>query len=123
MNKYIEDFRFEDGVLHVRLSGEFPMERLHKGQNLFQPLVDACATHKCDKALIDARDLQVNMDTLEMFQAGEDVVSVTSKGLRTAILAREDMLDRFFEDVAVNRGAIVKVFTDLETARDWLEKQ
>jgi hypothetical protein len=99
------------------------MERLHKGQNLFQPLVDACATHKCDKALIDARDLQVNMDTLEMFQAGEDVVSVTSKGLRTAILAREDMLDRFFEDVAVNRGAIVKVFTDLETARDWLEKQ
>jgi hypothetical protein len=123
MDQYKEDFRVEDGVLHVRLSGKFPNELLRKGTNLFQPLADACPTHNCNKVLIDARDLQVDLDTFGLLRAGEDVASMTRMGIHIAILAREDMLDPFFEDVAVNRGASVKVFTELDTARSWLENQ
>jgi len=123
MNKYTEDFRLEDGVLYVSVSGEFPKERLHKGENLFKPLADACETYGCDKALIDARGLQVNMGTLGLLQAGEDVAAMTRSGLHVAILSREDMIDRFFEDVALNRGGVVRVFTELESAREWLKRQ
>ena len=120
MDTYGEDFRYEDGVLYVRLSGEFPNELLQQKQNLFQPLIDACLSYKCTRALIDATDLDVDLGTMGLLQAGKDTVSLTDHKIRTAFLAREDMLDRFFEDVAAVHGAIIRVFTDIEAARDWL---
>jgi hypothetical protein len=122
MNGYNEEFRVKDGVLNVHLSGTFPKELLYAGQNLFQPLIDECLAHNCKHALIDARDLHVNLSTMAIFQAGEDAATLTRIGLRVAFLAREDMLDPFFEHVAFNRGGNVGVFLDKETALDWLEK-
>jgi len=122
MTGYNEEFRFEGGVLHVRLSGKFPNELLNKGKNLFQPLIDACATHNYKKALIDARDLQVDFSTAALFQAGKDAAFLSYVGLLIAIVAREDMLDPFFDTVAHNRGGQVGIFTDMDTARNWLQR-
>jgi hypothetical protein len=122
MDAYKEDFRFEDGVLYVHLSGKFPNELLGRGKNLFQPLIDACSTHHCKKALVDARDLQVDFDTMALFQAGEDAAYLSRIGLRIALLAREDMLDIFFADVVANRLGHVGIFTDMAAARDWLQR-
>ena len=122
MKGYKEDFRLEGGVLHVHLSGTFPNELLRSGGNLFQPLIDECLTHNCKNALIDARDLQVDFSTMAIFQAGEDAAALTGVGLRIAIVAREDMLDPFFENVAFNRGGYLGVFTDMDTALTWLQK-
>jgi hypothetical protein len=121
MNGYIEDFRYENGVVHVRLWGTFPNELLNSGKNLFQPLVDECLAHNCKNALIDARDLQVNFSTMAIFQAGEDAAAISNGGLHVAILAREDMLDPLFEDVAFNRGGNIGVFTDMNAALAWLQ--
>ena len=118
---YNVDFRFEDGVLLVHLSGKFPNEMLNEGKNLFLPLVDACLAQKCKQALVDARDLQVDFDTMALFQAGKDAAFLTRVGLRIALLAREDMIDPVFKDVASNRGAEIGVFTDIDTARAWLQ--
>jgi hypothetical protein len=122
MGEYNEDFRVVNGVLHVGLSGKFPNELLRSGANLFQPLIDACSQYGCKAALVDARDLQVDFDTMALLQAGEDAASLTHVGLRVAMVAREDMVDRFFADVAYNRGGVIGVFTDVDAARDWLER-
>jgi hypothetical protein len=122
VTEYKQDFRFEDGVLEVRLSGKFPDELLRQGKNLFQPLVDACLSYQCRKALIDARHLEVNFGTMAMFQAGKDAGSMGRAGIRIALLARDDMIDSFFEDVAANRGGDIAVFTDMDAARTWLER-
>jgi hypothetical protein len=119
---YKEDFRIEDGVLYVGLSGEFPKELLGKAQNLFQPLVEACATHNSKRALIDARELQVDFDTMAMFQAGEDAAGLSRIGLRVALVAREDMIDIFFDHVVSNRGGNMGIFTDIDAARAWLQR-
>ena len=121
MNEYVEEFQVVNDVLHVRLSGRFPNEILRKGLNAFQPLIDACSEHGCRKALVDARDLQIDFDTMELFNIGEDATFLTRLGLRVALLAREDMLDRFFENVVYNRGGVVGIFTDVDSANDWLE--
>lgn len=123
MDKYNEEFRFEDGVLHVRLSGEFPNELLTSGINLFQPLIDACSSYGCRRALVDARELKVDLGTMGLFQAGADLASITLMGLNVALLAREDMIDPFFETVAANRGGTVQLFTDREAAQAWLKKK
>lgn len=120
---YKEDFKFEDGILQVHLSGKFPNEMLHEEQNLFQPLIDACSNFKCEKALIDARDLEVEFSIMALFQAGEDAVSLTRLGLRVAFWAREDMINTFLNNVVANRGGEVGIFTDMDAALEWLERK
>ena len=119
---YNQDFRFEDGIVYFHLSGQYTNKELHTRRNAFQPLIDACAEHSSKKAMIDARELQVEMGTFEMFKAGVDIAFVTIKGIRVAIVAREDMIDPFFEDVAANRGGIVGIFTKMDAARQWLTR-
>jgi hypothetical protein len=120
MEPYIEDFRGDDGVMHVRLSGTYPKERLASRRNLFEPLVDACQKDKCRAAIVDARDLRVNFDTVALFRAGVDAASLNRLDLCIALVAREDQISPFFDDVLHNRGARVEVFTDMERARSWV---
>ncbi len=105
-----------DGVLHVRLAGTFPNALFSQSGNLFQPLIEACSTHNCRKALVDARDLAVLFDTLALYRAGKDGAFLTSLALRVALLAGEKMVDRFFEDVVRNSGGTLRVFTSEEVA-------
>jgi hypothetical protein len=122
MDGYNEDFRFEGEMVRVRLSGKFPKDLPGREVNLFQPLVDACSSHNCKKALIDARDLQVDFGTMEMFRAAADAAFVGRVGIRIALLAREAMLDQFFAHVVHKRGENVGIFTDVGAAREWLQR-
>jgi hypothetical protein len=109
-------------VLHVTLSGQFPKERFHSPENLFRPLIEACAAHQCRKALVDARAMQAEFSTVDLFRAGQDAASLTTAGLRIALLAREEMHDPFFDQVVANRSGRVGVFTDTESALAWLAR-
>jgi hypothetical protein len=120
---YLTEFSVEDGVLHVQLAGQFPPELLRATGNVFTPVIDACATHGCFKVLIDARHLEVKLDTVKLFRAGVDAALASHRGLRLAFVARDDMLDGFFEEVARNRGALIGVFTEFDRACEWLAKQ
>lgn len=122
MNAYNEQFSLEDGVLHVRLAGTFPAGRLSRSGNVFQPLIDACTELGCTMALIDARELRVDLGTTGLFQAGQDAARAARMGLRIALLARPDMVDPFFDDVTRNRGAEIGIFMHAEAALDWLRR-
>lgn len=54
--------------------------------------------NKCRKALIDIRDLEVNLNIFQIYDAGEDAVILNQLSLRVALLARLDMIDPFFEN-------------------------
>jgi hypothetical protein len=120
MCRYTQAFRPAQGVMHVQLGGLFPNELLIKEQNLFQPLIEACTKHHCQKAVIDARDLQVEFDTVALFRAGVDAAFLNQVGLRVAFVARAEMVSSFFNDVTHNRGGLAKIFTDMESASAWI---
>jgi hypothetical protein len=122
VDRYEQQFRVEGGVLHVRLSGVYPNERLAITENLFKPLMDECRRENCREAIVDARELQVEFDTLALFRAGVDAAALNEFGLRVALIARADMLSAFFDDVTHNRAAQVRVFTDLESAQTWVRE-
>ena len=122
IDSYTQEFRVEDNVMHVRLSGTFPNSRLALKENLFQPLIEACRKDNCPTAIVDARELQVDFDTTALFRAGVDAASLNRFGLCVALVARTDMIDPFFDDVAHNRGARVKVFTDVDSAKTWVNQ-
>jgi len=108
--------------MHVRLAGRYPNVHLREEQNVFVALIEACDENHCRKAVIDARDLEVDFNTLEYFRAGVDASDLHRYGLRLALVAREEMISSFFDDVIHNRGVAVRVFTDLDTAGSWLDK-
>jgi len=118
---YLEDFRVADGVVHVRLSGTFPNERLALKENLFTPLIEICMKEGCRAAIVDARALDVDFDTAALFRAGVDAASMNEFGLRVALIGREEDISEFFDDVLHNRCAQVNVFTSPESASAWID--
>src|SRR5262252_763733 len=99
MNDYRVEFKLEESVLYVRVSGQFPHEKLEQPGNAFQRFIDACLACQRNKILIDSRELQARLSTIQLFRAGKDAVSLTEAGIWVAFLTREDLRDPFFEDV------------------------
>lgn len=123
MDTYTREFQFDDGILSIRLTGTFPNARLGGEDNLFQPLIDECLQRNCRKVLVDARNLEADLGILGLHQAGKNSATLAYIGLRVAFLAREDMVDRFFETVAINHGGILGIFSETDSAREWLEME
>jgi hypothetical protein len=122
MNDYKMEAKLEDGVLHVRVAGQYPYAKLEEPGNIFQRYIEACCVCQCNKVLIDSRELQARFSTIQLFRAGKDAVSLTAAGIWVAMLTRPDLHDPFFEDVVANRGGRIGIFTDMDTARAWLGK-
>ncbi|HEU4593285.1 MAG TPA: hypothetical protein VFS13_20445 [Steroidobacteraceae bacterium] len=123
MSPYVQEFRIDGGIVHARLSGTYPNERLAIKENLFKPLIEECKRENCRDAMVDARQLQVEFDTIALFRAGVDAAAMNEFGLRVALIAREDMISSFFDDVIYNRAAQVQVFTDPQSAEAWIKER
>jgi hypothetical protein len=78
------------------------------------------------RILIDVRKSGVRMSTVEIFDLHDLHQHEFSKDTKHALLyspaniARADV--QFAENVAVNRGIYLKVFTDIESAKRWLQE-
>jgi len=70
--------------------------------------------------LCDARSVPSPIGTSEKFEAGTELARTADRRLIFAVVASADLVDYFFETVARNRGASVKVFTNEATALHWL---
>jgi hypothetical protein len=121
-DQFRQEFRVKEGVMHLRLAGRLPNEVLHGELNVFTPLINLCEESQCQQVVIDSRDLEVDLDTLEIFRAGVDASDLTRHGLRIALVARQEMMSSFFDDVIHNRAAPVRVFTDPDAAATWLRE-
>ncbi|MGO8987644.1 MAG: hypothetical protein ACLQGU_07215 [bacterium] len=107
--------------------GKFSLE---EAKRTFLEMLEAVALHKTEKVLFDGRKLIGKPKTMERFYYGEfaaqTVADYAERGVsRTtqfAYVLREPVLDpqRLGEDVAVNRGMVVKAFDSLEDALQWL---
>ncbi len=121
------EIRAESGLLNVDAMGKFSLE---EAKRTFLEMLEAVALHKTEKVLFDGRKLIGKPKTMERFYYGEfaaqTVADYAERGVsRTtqfAYVLREPVLDpqRLGEDVAVNRGMVVKAFDSLEDALQWL---
>jgi len=64
------------------------------------------------------------MSVIDRFDVAEYGARTIHERIKVAVLGREDQIlpDRFFEQVAVNRGLRLKLFTDADEAADWLQE-
>lgn len=114
--------------LNARLSGEFSMP------GATAALADIFAEYagiSLRGVLIDLRELRGVPATMDRYKvsmlyaehARKMALAQPGRHLRLAAVGHEPLIDpqRFGEDVAVNRGVNLRVFTDFGAARAWLD--
>lgn len=112
-----------DNIMHVKLSGKFPVELLREDENAFQPLISECCKANIRKVIIDICNLDVKLSIMELFKTGEDASELKKFGLKVALLAKKETISYFFDNVTQNRGDQVRVFTDYDIAVKWLTNE
>lgn len=105
-------------TLVIRYHGEYTDQTFEEGTSIFNQLKMYCRQEDCSKALIDAREISVDLNVISLFRIGEKVAEST-KSIQLAILANVE--DEFFENVAYNRGANMRIFTSESRASNWLD--
>jgi hypothetical protein len=70
--------------------------------------------------LCDATAVEPPLGAFERFEAGVEFARAAGKRIKLVVVARADIVDHVFENVARNRGASVAVFTNEVAALQWL---
>jgi hypothetical protein len=75
------------------------------------------------RILIDWRKVSPPIKEFHRFLAGLDVAGLLNWPMRVAALCEAESINRFAEDLAVNRGASLLVFAEKEDALAWLLRE
>jgi hypothetical protein len=111
----------EGSYIYCDYTGEFSVDM---GMECIDALVEACVKHECYKAILDCSHMSGEMGIFQRFQVIQHAEVTRDIALKTAILARDEQVlpDKFAETVAINRGINLRVFTDIDAAKRWLEE-
>lgn len=121
--------RFASGLLEVEVRGEFSLD---EAKRTFLETLDSIGRHGATKVLVDGRRLKGEPEVMERFYYGEFAAAESARAAgeynlprapQFAYVLRQPVLDsrRFGENVASNRGMIVKVVETRREALRWLE--
>ena len=93
-----------------------------EGTRQFESIAEHCKRTKNNKLLIDTTEYDVKASTLDRFLLGEKSQIFAIHRIKVAFVCRPVQIDprKFGALVARNRGVIVDVFTDFQSAEEWL---
>jgi hypothetical protein len=114
----------EGDVLWVTATGTRSLQTvLAMSQDIFA----ACVEKHLKKVLIDVLGLEGRLTTMEAYEvAGKHFWKIRDRSVIThcAIVDLKEFEEsyRFFENVAANRGYLLRIFSDTDEAIAWLKK-
>ena len=85
-------------------------------------LKDAQEKYNATRILVNANGLSGKLLELDRFRIGEYAADELSRDVRFAMLAEDKRINKFFENVATNRGLDLIVVGNRQAALDWLLK-
>ena len=111
----------EGDLLRVTYDGLHNREQIDR---LIQIAAAECSKQKIKKLLVDLRESEGDLLVMEKFSLARKTKVARDLGLRVAVLDRSErrMSDRFFENVAVNRGVRIRFFEKEDESRSWLDQ-
>ena len=118
---YELSFRHDPNYLYVKAKG------IRTAENLIAMSKDILAVrdkHGYNKALIDVRQMSGGLGIVDVYKLGtKDFQEFRRPGqLKVSIVDSEDNRERFqfMENVAVNMGLNLRIFSDADEAMTWL---
>ena len=117
----------DKAFLYVTVTGVYD---LSSAKSATVEIFEACRDHRMPIGLVDYRSVEGEIPTMERFEYAEffircqrEYLTPEGKVIKLAYLGTEPLVDpdRFGLIVALNRGAIATVTTDINEALAWLE--
>lgn len=109
-------FEVFDEYLKISLSGGNPYDEIDEIISNIKRLIDE---NNCKRILIEAIDITMPSE-MEKFHIGEMGVRVLGGKVKMAVIAKKEYINKFFENVAVNRGGQLFVAGSEQEALNWL---
>ena len=111
--------------LQTTIEGTIAFE---SGEQILREIAAACIDHDQHHVLIDATKLPAkSLSVIELYQLGSGLqqygFGVTHRIAIVCAPGESTQRGKFFELVAVNRGANVRVFDKMEDAWPWLSEE
>ena len=115
------------GYVHCTFTGGIDLDSMKEA---FRRTVEICGVRNQSKVLLDLRNTTGTLSVMERYDVGTFGAELLTRYavehqrvLQSALLGSEELVDpgRFGETVAVNRGAMAKVTTDMREALVWLD--
>jgi hypothetical protein len=104
--------------LEMNISGEYQYWDLIKYPKIIR---NQCLKERVFKILVDLRELEIGqMPIVEQFFIGEHIAEVLKDHIKIAIVWNGLYHSRFFQSVATNRAALLRMFRSEKNAEIWL---
>ena len=116
-------YQLIDNYLYVTFSGRMSSNDINNLQHEFNQIAEACREKSCRKIFFNIDTSVEDLGTMELFYSGISIADMPDAyKLKIAVcVPREQIKGEFFETVAVNRGANLRVFTEKREATSWLQ--
>ena len=115
-----EEIRISPDGTHVLITSMGPPSLREMTQTLSK-LAELRRDHRIDKVLVDSRARTGQPPVSDIYRGGELLAKSMGRGTRIAVLVGQIEGDHtLFENVALNRGAVVAFFQREDLALRWL---
>ena len=85
-----------------------------------QEISEHCKRDSLDKVLFDMRNFYGHISIPDRYEIGKEIAKVFGPKIQVAVVANFNVINYLMENSAVNRGARVKIFFEMEKALEWL---
>ena len=111
-------FEQKQDYLYLTISGDYNKDDFRRFPKI---IMDECEKTGAEKVLINALNVSgTNVPAMERFYMGEEIARVIGSKVKIAVAWPEKDINKFAENVAVNRGGNICVLGDLVSAENWL---
>ena len=111
-------FKNKKEYLVIKITGDYNYWDLIRYPKLIR---NQCLKERVFKVLVDATDLIIgDMPIVEQYFLGEHIADVLRDHIKLSVVGTGLYHSRFFQSVATNRSALLRVFRSARNAEIWL---
>jgi hypothetical protein len=103
--------------LHFEITGKYSK---YKGKKIIEDIFEQCVEKKVNRLMVDIRKKIGVISDWDRFFFGEFIARVFTYKVKLAVIGKKELINRFSETVAVNRGTQLFIFSEIPEALDWL---
>ena len=105
-----------DNYLLCRAAGQWTRD---EAERIIEEIAELATNQGYDRVLVDAQKLSAPQMELDRYLAGKHIAMEWHR-LKVAIIYPQDQINKFTENTAVNRGALLIVVSEFGDAENWL---
>lgn len=117
MEKIIYSAEIQENILYITLSGNYGS--LSDLMNIADIVVSKTTELDVYSVIIDLRSIKENIGWLDNYDFGNYIAQTWKSKLKAVFISNPQTITKLFENVAVNRGANIKVAANIEEAQTW----